>query len=105
MGREAYSKMTSSRNPRYIQELSSLTAGILEEVLAKVQEGKLKVVLDPAGPFPFTEEGVKEAFKLQASTLHPNFYEASGRRGPHGKIVIRVAPDDEAQVVDKRSEP
>jgi len=98
MAREAYSKMTSGRNPRYIQELTSLNADILKEVLAKVQEGKLNVILDPASPFAFTEEGVKEAFKLQASTLHPKFYEASDRRGPHGKIVIRMAAEDEVQV-------
>lgn len=32
-----------------------------------VSSGKVKAVVDPAGPFPFTTEGLRSAFKLQES--------------------------------------
>jgi NADPH:quinone reductase-like Zn-dependent oxidoreductase len=44
-----------------------------------VEAKRLKVVIDPKGPFEFTQTGVTEAFKLQAS------------RHAHGKVVVRVA--------------
>ena len=40
--------------------------------------GKLKAVIDPKGPFSFTTEGVRAAFRLQES-CHA-----------HGKVVVRV---------------
>jgi threonine dehydrogenase-like Zn-dependent dehydrogenase len=41
---------------------------------------KIKAMVDPKGPFPFTTKGVREAFKLQES------------RHPRGKVVISVRP-------------
>ena len=41
-------------------------------------EGKFKVVQDPASPFPFTEQGVKDAFNLMMS------------RRAKGKVVISL---------------
>ena len=41
--------------------------------------GKLKAVVDPKGPFPFTTDGVRSAFRLQES------------RHPHGKVVVQVS--------------
>lgn len=45
-----------------------------------VEDKRLRPVLDPASPFPFTIEGVKQAFELQAS------------RHAHGKVVIKISP-------------
>eukprot|EP00416_Gambierdiscus_australes_P026545 CAMPEP_0171073724 /NCGR_PEP_ID=MMETSP0766_2-20121228/11685_1 /TAXON_ID=439317 /ORGANISM="Gambierdiscus australes, Strain CAWD 149" /LENGTH=365 /DNA_ID=CAMNT_0011530443 /DNA_START=9 /DNA_END=1106 /DNA_ORIENTATION=+ len=41
--------------------------------------GKLKAVMDPAGPFPFTTQGVRAAFHKQSS------------RHAHGKVVVSIA--------------
>ena len=43
-----------------------------------VADGRLKIVLDAASPFPFTEEGVKAAFALVES----------GRA--HGKVSVKM---------------
>jgi NADPH:quinone reductase-like Zn-dependent oxidoreductase len=43
------------------------------------EDGQLKAVVDPEGPFPFTTQGVRDAFRKQQS------------RHAHGKVVIRVA--------------
>jgi len=45
-------------------------------VFRAIEEGSLRIVVDPAGPFPFTQEGVREAFKLQES------------RHAYGKVVV-----------------
>ena len=47
--------------------------------LALARAGKLKAVIDTKGPFSFTTEGVRAAFRLQES------------RHPHGKVIVRVA--------------
>jgi hypothetical protein len=39
-------------------------------------------MLDPSSPFPFNEEGVGMAMKLQKSTY------------AHGKVVIEIAKND-----------
>lgn len=66
--------------PRYSWFMDGLADPIPEEVWAMVfkaiEEKQLNVCIDPLGPFPFTEEGVKQAFRLQAS------------RHAHGKVVI-----------------
>jgi 2-methylene-furan-3-one reductase len=50
----------------------------LVELFKLVEEGRIKAVIDPKSPFPFTEDGAKAAFKLQAS------------RHAHGKIVVQI---------------
>ncbi|KAL3922738.1 MAG: hypothetical protein SGILL_002041 [Bacillariaceae sp.] len=50
-------------------------AGIFEDVV----QGKLHPVVDPGSPFPFTQEGVRDAMKLQES-CHAE-----------GKVVIEVS--------------
>lgn len=45
-------------------------------VFKAIEEKQLKVCVDPSGPFHFTEEGVRQAFRLQAT------------RHAHGKVVI-----------------
>jgi NADPH:quinone reductase-like Zn-dependent oxidoreductase len=49
-----------------------------------IKDKHLVVKVDPAGPFPFTEQGVRDAFRLQAS------------RHVNGKVVIML--DDEPSV-------
>lgn len=88
----AYSRVASSMVPRFVPELATVNGALLEQVLKTAEAGRLKVVLDPGSPFPFTKEGVVEAFKLQASTLHPQD-DDKGRRGPHGKIVIKISDE------------
>jgi len=45
------------------------------------ESGKLKAVVDPRGPFPFTTEGAREAFRVQKS------------RHACGKVIVRVAEE------------
>jgi len=55
---------------------------VVTRTLKLAEEGKLKAVLDSRGPFPFTTEGVRAAFRLQES------------RHALGKVIIRVATED-----------
>lgn len=59
--------------------LEGIDGSHISAVLADVVEGRLRPVLDPSSPFPFTEDGVKDAMKLQRSTH------------AHGKVVIEIA--------------
>ena len=52
---------------------------VITKTLTLANEGKLQAVLDERGPFDFTTEGVRAAFRLQES------------RHVHGKAVIHVA--------------
>ena len=51
----------------------------LHDVFQDVVDGKLKPLIDPKSPFSFTEDGVRQAMKLQAS-CHAQ-----------GKVVIEIA--------------
>ena len=88
--RSIWSRLAQLAIPLYVVKLSSACAKTLTEVLDQVQSGRLKVVLDPASPFPFTEDGVKNAFRLQAGTHEM----MQGKRGPHGKIVVQVRGEE-----------
>merc|ERR1712224_1171909 len=46
------------------------------------EAGTLKAVIDPSGPFPFTTEGARKAFRVQES------------RHGKGKVIIRVSKSD-----------
>lgn len=48
------------------------------EIFALAKSNQLKAVIDPAGPFPFTTEGARAAFRVQES------------RHPHGKVVVKI---------------
>ncbi|CAK9017442.1 NADPH-dependent alkenal/one oxidoreductase [Durusdinium trenchii] len=54
---------------------------VYERLNKIIEAGDLRVVLSPGAPFPFTTEGVREAYNLQKS------------RHPNGKVVIKVADD------------
>jgi NADPH:quinone reductase-like Zn-dependent oxidoreductase len=64
--------------PRYKMYVGSVDGRLNARVMAAVAEGKVRAVVDRGSPLPFTEEGVKEAFRLQG-----------GRKG-HGKIVVQI---------------
>jgi len=50
----------------------------LTRTMNMAEEGTLKAVMDSRGPFPFTTEGVRKAFRLQET------------RHVHGKVVVQV---------------
>lgn len=50
----------------------------LTRTMNMAQEGTLKASMDARGPFPFTTEGVRKAFRLQET------------RHVHGKVVVQV---------------
>eukprot|EP00536_Pseudo-nitzschia_multiseries_P017826 jgi/Psemu1/315053/fgenesh1_kg.1852_\ len=50
----------------------------LTRTMNMAETGTLKAVMDSRGPFPFTTEGVRKAFRLQET------------RHAHGKVVIQV---------------
>jgi len=66
--------------PKYSWFVGGLADPIPDQIwttlFKAIDDGRLKVCLDPSGPFPFSEEGVRQAFHLQAS------------RHVHGKVVI-----------------
>ena len=50
----------------------------LTRTMTMAKNGTLKAVMDSRGPFPFTTEGVRRAFRLQET------------RHAHGKVVVKV---------------
>jgi NADPH:quinone reductase-like Zn-dependent oxidoreductase len=65
-------------SPKYIVAIAEPVSAEIQSVLEMAAEGRLKAVLDPACPFPLTEEGVKKAFKLHEG------------RHAHGKVVVEI---------------
>ena len=65
--------------PRYCLGISVSDSKSVAAALADVASGNITIPLDPAGPFPFTEDGVAGALALCASNH------------AHGKVVIRLA--------------
>jgi len=53
----------------------------LTRTMNMAKDGTLKAVLDSRGPFPFTTEGVRKAFRLQET------------RHIHGKVAIQIKDD------------
>lgn len=64
--------------PRYKFMLADPIENDWSELTKLVAEERLKPVITPSSPFPFTIKGVKEAFHLLAS------------RRAHGKVVIKM---------------
>jgi len=53
----------------------------IKEVLDLIESEKLVVLLHPSSPFPFTEYGVKDAFRVMSS------------KRAHGKVVVQIAEE------------
>ena len=58
------------------------TRDVMTKTMNYAKEGTLKAVVDPRGPFPFTTDGVREAFRVQES------------RHGHGKVVVQVSKQE-----------
>lgn len=82
MGRSLSNKL-SRWQPKYLFLEKALTVenGNLHRLSERVENGELKPIMDPRSPFPFTLEGVKDAFKLQES------------RHAHGKVIVEVSKE------------
>jgi NADPH:quinone reductase-like Zn-dependent oxidoreductase len=66
------------RQPRYKMHLEGPNGEVIDEVMKRVESGKLKAVLHGSRSFPFTETGVKVAFGLMET------------RCAHGKVVVQM---------------
>lgn len=65
--------------PQYIWHNGlGVQPGDLANVTKLVEDGKMKIVLDPISPLPFSEKGVKEGFAVMQ------------KRCAHGKVVISL---------------
>ncbi|KAL3914902.1 MAG: hypothetical protein SGILL_005894, partial [Bacillariaceae sp.] len=70
--------------PKYFgPQVLDLQPGDLKSLLQDVEDKKVRVVLDEAGPFPFDTASVRKAMKLQGS-IHA-----------HGKVVIEIAKEEQ----------
>mmetsp|Transcript_22157 Transcript_22157/g.27185 ORF Transcript_22157/g.27185 Transcript_22157/m.27185 type:complete len:376 (-) Transcript_22157:681-1808(-) len=68
-----------SRLPAYSYAMSLPSESThLTRIMDLADEGTLQAVIDEKGPFPFSTEGVRNAFHLQES------------RHPHGKVIVQV---------------
>jgi NADPH:quinone reductase-like Zn-dependent oxidoreductase len=78
-GRPLYTWMHKSTLPSYTLLMPHNFAQGRKEVLDWMSNQSLDVVLDKKSPLPFTEEGVREAFRTVASGH------------AHGKVVVSIA--------------
>jgi NADPH:quinone reductase-like Zn-dependent oxidoreductase len=69
---------TRRKSPEYRLYMDQVNKKMMEEVVDMVSKEEFKVIVDPRGPFPFTTDGVRDAWNLHIA------------RGGHGKIVIKV---------------
>lgn len=82
LGRSMYSKLHPSC-PKYTTPQGlALKPGDLKAILDDVAEKRIRVVLDPASPFSFDSEGVRDAMKKQKS------------KHAHGKVVVEIAKEE-----------
>ena len=79
MGRKLYSKWHPKAPTWATPEALKLEEGDLTGLFQDVVDGRLKPLVDPASPFPFTKEGVVSAMELQRS------------KHAHGKVVVTIA--------------
>lgn len=80
-GKMLWTRLNPSIPVWHVPEGLELKPGDLAELFKDVDEGRIKVILDPASPFPFTQDGVRKAMALQKS-IHA-----------HGKVVIKIADE------------
>lgn len=72
-------KFHTSTVPRYVLNLPGKPQVYNPKVVELVESGKMKIVLDPHSPHPFTLEGTRDACRLQ------------GEKKGHGKIVVKIS--------------
>lgn len=66
------------RRPKYDMMFPAPRGDSLKRCIKEIEEGRVRVIVDKRSPFPFTTEGVREAFNVMI------------QRGGHGKIVIQI---------------
>lgn len=81
LGRSVHSRCRRSCPKYETPQGLLLEDGDLKEVLEDVAEKRIRVVLEPKGPFSLETESVREAMRLQTS-IHA-----------HGKVVVVVAEE------------
>lgn len=81
MSRLLWTRVNPFRPNWYAPDGLELKPGDLRELFQDVEQGRIRVILDPSCPFPFTEEGARSAMALQKSTH------------AHGKVVIHIADE------------
>mmetsp|Transcript_8240 Transcript_8240/g.17889 ORF Transcript_8240/g.17889 Transcript_8240/m.17889 type:complete len:364 (+) Transcript_8240:117-1208(+) len=79
--RPLYTKIKSGTYPKYILLLPYGELDGRKQVLEWMQQGSLKIRLDKGSPFPFTAEGVGNAFRKV------------GSGHAHGKVVVQIAKE------------
>lgn len=76
--RPLYTWLLGGGNPGYILLLPSDVTNGCAQVLKLLEEGMLNILLEPSSPLPFTQEGVRMAFRLV------------GSGHAHGKVVVEM---------------
>jgi NADPH:quinone reductase-like Zn-dependent oxidoreductase len=80
LGRTLWTRLNPLRLPSWtVPNALQLDEGDLTALFQDVVDGNLRPVLDPLSPFDFTEQGVRDAMRLQQSGH------------AHGKVVIKIA--------------
>ena len=79
LGRSLYARLHPKLPNWVVPDALKLEEGDLDSLLQDVVEGRIETVLDPASPFPFTTQGVRDALALQTS------------KHAHGKVVVQIA--------------
>uniref|UniRef100_A0A7S2GWZ4 Enoyl reductase (ER) domain-containing protein n=1 Tax=Helicotheca tamesis TaxID=374047 RepID=A0A7S2GWZ4_9STRA len=77
-GRPLWTRIRRAKYPRFTTLMPYDETNGLAQVLALIEKGDLEIILDESSPLPFTEEGVKTAFKTQ------------GYGHAHGKVVVKM---------------
>lgn len=80
VGRAVTSRLMPSR-PKYTMLFPAPRGDSLQRCIKQIADGEVKVIVDKRSPFPFTAEGVREAFNVMID------------RSAHGKIVIQIRQD------------
>eukprot|EP00040_Diaphanoeca_grandis_P039167 m.258318 g.258318 ORF g.258318 m.258318 type:complete len:357 (+) comp36416_c0_seq1:384-1454(+) len=78
-----WTRLFSRWTPKWIMNMADVNGETIATVCDHVVHNNLRVVCDPAGPFPFTEKGVRDAFRLHKS------------RRAQGKVVIQIKHDSD----------
>ena len=84
IGRVMASLVTRWWKPKYVMHVTSANNLTLARTVEELTRGDYEMVIDRNSPHPFTEAGVRDAYRLHTA-----------RRGK-GKIVIRVAGGEES---------
>lgn len=86
--RKLKNRISPMNIPKYMSYQGDVTARQMEKLVALVDSGHLKPMIDPRCPKAFSLDGVKEAFHLVQS------------RRAHGKVVVEIASEPQCDIHD-----